>query len=190
MKIFYTNAVICLVCFLFFQCSSSPKQEKKTRPQNPNTQTPPTITSQTNLLNLTPKGAKTSHPNAEKFKKKSVEQALTQIIEPSEKEALVLKDLPYVNPYQEKWDSVFGKDLKWMEAYNNSVLHFLQGCQNNLDANPRLKMKKVMIVHVYGEKMTDTFFLTPAFGAFCKSKFAQSTAFQAFIDKNSGRITD
>ena len=90
----------------------------------------------------------------------------------------------YQNPNLEDWENTFGKDPKWMELYQASIVHYLQGLQYNLDRDPKLTLNLSMIVLVYGNKMTDTFYLAPEFAAYAKIRFEKSEELAAFLLRN------
>jgi len=190
MKKYYLCAFLGLFSFLLLQCSNEPKNEdaapvlirrkKEVASVSQNAKPPLRQEKSKEVPATNPKSKpvnKVIKNREDKINSSEVEVAIPDL------------DVPYVNPNQAKWDETFGNDSKWMSVYNESVYHFLVGCQNNLDSKPSLTMEKEVMVHAYAEKMYNTFFLTPEFGEFCKMKFENSPELQNFIRKNSGRVT-
>lgn len=179
---------ICL--FLFIGASCQEKPTGKTRITSHETPDKPKSTTETHPLDAQPQDVLQESPANEKLLPKTKE-SFTPKSQPKPLRSEGPNDQktePYHHEAWEKWSKNFSKDQQWESLYQESVVHFIKGLQNNLDREPQLMLQYDFISINYGEKMSMLFYQVPEFVEYSRQRFEKSTELSNFALKNKARI--
>ena len=178
----------CLFLVIAASCKENPPGKTGITPHE--TPDKPKSATETHPLNEQPQEAPRESPTNEKFLPKTKESVTPK----SQPKPLLSegpndqKTEPYHHEAWEKWSKNFSKDQQWETLYQESVVHFIKGLQNNLDREPQLMLQYDLISINYGEKMSMLFYQVPEFVEYSRQRFEKSTELANFALKNKARI--
>ena len=179
---------ICLFLFIGASCQEKSGEKPEIIPHE--TPEKPRSATETHPLEVQPQEVTQESPPNEKLLPKTKES-----VTPKSQPKPILREGPNdqkTEPYHheawEKWSKNFSKDQQWETLYQESVVHFIKGLQNNLDREPQLMLQYDLISINYGEKMSMLFYQVPEFVEYSRQRFEKSTELANFALKNKARI--